>query len=251
MPNLFDHVPLSEQAKAELAPTGVLRAGVNMGNPLLVTGRTADGGPDGVSPDMARAIAVRLGVPVVLVPFASPAVLGDAVDTDAWDIALIGAEPQRAEFIEFSPPYVEIEATYLVPPGSPIQALAEVDQPGVRIAVSGRSAYGLWLERNIQHATLHRADSPEAAVRLFLDERLDALASLRPALLDDTTSLPGARVLDGQFASVQQAIGTSKKNPAGAAFLRVFIEEAKAVGFVAGLIEQRGLVGRLAVAPPA
>ena len=156
---------MSDQARAELAPSGVLRAGINMANALLVTGRTADGDPDGVSPDMARAIAERLGVPLKLVPFNSPGELGDAVGANVWDIGLIGAEPQRAEKIEFTAAYAEIEATYLVPAGSSITTIEEVDRPGVRIATPGRSAYGLWLDRNIEHATLVRAGSGQDALQ--------------------------------------------------------------------------------------
>lgn len=240
-----------DRARAELAPTGALRAGINMGNILLVTGQTAEGYPDGVSPDLARAIARRLGVPVRLVPYASPGELADAVDAGEWDIALIGAEPQRAEAIEFTAPYAEIESTYLVPADSPLRSIAEVDRPGVRIAVSARSAYGLWLERHTEHATLVRSDSPAAAVARFVDEGLDALAGLRPALLDEAVRLPGARVLDGQFASVQQAVGTARAHVAGAAFLQAFVEEAKASGLIAELIAHHGVEGRLAVAPPA
>lgn len=235
----------------ELAPTGVLRAGINMGNFLLVTGRTPDGDPDGVSPDVARAIAARLGVPLQLVPFKSPGELGDAVGTNVWDIGLIGAEPQRAEKIEFTAAYAEIEATYLVPAGSSIQTIAEVDRPGVRIAVSARSAYGLWLDRNIKHATLVHPEHGIGAFEQFVSDQLDAYAGLRPALIEDVVKLPGARVLDGQFATVQQAVGTAKANRAGAAFLRTFVEEAKASGLIASLIAKHGVHGRLAVAPPA
>ena len=246
----FANLPLSDEAKAQLAPTGVLRAGVNMGNFLLVTGRTPDGDPDGVSPDMARAIAARLGVPLKLVPFKSPGELGDAVGTNVWDIGLIGAEPQRAEKIEFTAAYAEIEATYLVPAGSPLQTVDEVDQPGVRIAVTPRSAYGLWLERNIKHATLVRLDSAEAVFTRFVDDGLEAIAALRPGLIEDVKRLPGARVLDGHFSVVQQAVGTAKPNAAGAAFLRTFVEEAKASGFVASLIAKHHVEGRLSVVPP-
>ncbi|HET6195228.1 MAG TPA: transporter substrate-binding domain-containing protein, partial [Acetobacteraceae bacterium] len=140
---------MSQSVVAELAPHGVLRAAINMSNFLLVTGRSPSGDPDGVSPDMARAIADRLGVPVKYVPFPKPGELADAAGTDTWDIGLIGAEPARAEKIAFTAAYVEIEATYLVPAGSPIQTIEEVDRPGIRIAVTARSAYDLWLERNI------------------------------------------------------------------------------------------------------
>ena len=171
---------MSPEIIAQLAPTGVLRAGINMGNFLLVTGRSGNGDPAGVSPDMARAIADRLGVPVQYVPYPRPGELADAVGSNAWDIGLIGAEPQRAEKIAFTAAYAEIEATYLVPAGSPITSLAEVDRPGVRIAVTARAAYDLWLERNIRQATLVRTDSIDSAFRRFADEGLEVLAGLRP-----------------------------------------------------------------------
>ena len=235
---------------AQLAPTGVLRAGINLSNFLLVSGRSAAGEPEGVSPDMARAVADRLGVPVRFVPFPKPGVLADAVGTGAWDIGLIGAEPQRAEKIAFTAAYAEIEATYMVPPGSPIASLAEVDRPGVRIASTARAAYDLWLERNIRHAGVIRTDSIDDAFRRFVDDGLEVLAGLRPRLLKDVEALPGARILDGQFMAVQQAIGTARENVAGAAFLRDFVEEAKASGLVAALIARHGVRG-LSVAPPA
>jgi polar amino acid transport system substrate-binding protein len=241
---------MSQSVVAELAPHGVLRAAINMSNFLLVTGRTPSGDPDGVSPDMARAIADRLGVPVKYVPFPKPGELADAVGSDAWDIGLIGAEPARAEKIAFTAAYVEIEATYLVPAGSPIQSIAEVDRPGMRIAVTARSAYDLWLERNIKHAELVRSDSLTSATEKFVRDKLDALAGLRPGLLGDIQKMPGARILDGQFTAVQQAVGTARSNAAGAAFLRGFVEEAKKSGLVAGFIEKHKVVGRLSVAPP-
>lgn len=241
---------MSPEVVSELAPTGVLRAGINLGNFLLVTGRSPSGDPEGVAPDMAREIAARLGVPVKYVPFPRPGELADAAERGVWDIGLIGAEPQRAEKIAFSPAYVEIEATYLVPAGSPLQTIADVDRPGVRIAVTARAAYDLWLERNIKHAELVRSGSLDAAFEQFVAEKLDALAGLKPRLLTDVEKLPGARILDGQFTAVQQAVGTARKNAAGAAFLRDFVEEAKASGLVARLIERHRVRG-LTVAAPA
>ncbi|GGJ27220.1 transporter substrate-binding domain-containing protein [Neoroseomonas lacus] len=241
---------MSPEIIAQLAPRGVLRAGINLSNFLLVTGRDAFGSPEGVSPDMVRALAARLGVPVRLVPYASPGLVADAVDTDSWDVALIGAEPQRAEKIAFTAAYAEIESTYLVPAGSPIATIAEVDRAGVRIASTARAAYDLWLERNIRNATLLRAEGLDGALQLFTEQKLEALAGLRPRLLKDVELLPGARILDGQFSAVQQAIGTARSNAAGAAFLRDFVEEAKASGLVARLIDKHGARG-LSVAPPA
>lgn len=233
---------------SELAPSGTLRAGINMSNFLLVTGKTPSGDPTGVSPDMAAEIARRLGVPLKLVPFKSPGELADAAETGAWDIANIGAEPERAHKIAFSPAYVEIQATYLVPAGSKLQSIADVDAKGHRIAVMGRSAYGLWLDRHVKHAELVRTDSIDSSYELFAKGGLDALAGLKPRLLADVTKIAGSRILDGQFTAVQQAVGTSRKNTAGAAFLHAFVEEVKASGFVASLIEKHKVVG-LSVAP--
>ena len=232
-----------KDVKAELAPTGVLRTGINLSNFLLVSGKSANGEPEGVAPDMAREIANRLGVPVKYVTFPSPGELADAAESDVWDIGLIGAEPQRAEKIAFTPAYVEIEATYLVPAGSKLAGIADVDRPGVRIAVFGRSAYGLWLERSIKQATLVRGDSIDASYKLFIDEKCDALAGLKPRLLKDVQALPGARILEGRFSAVQQAIGTARKNAVAAAFLRKFVAEVKASGLVAKLIERHKVVG--------
>jgi polar amino acid transport system substrate-binding protein len=242
---------MPQEIVSELAPTGVLRAAINMGNFLLVTGRSPSGDPEGVAPDMAREIASRLGVPVKYVPYARPGELADAAGSGVWDIGLIGAEPQRAEKIAFTPAYVEIEATYLVPAGSPLKTIGEVDRAGVRIAVTARSAYDLWLERNIRNAGLVRSEGGDATFKNFVDDKLDALAGLRPGLLELAAKLPGSRILDGQFTAVQQAVGTARKNTAGAAFLRDFVEEAKQSGLVARLIERHKVLGRLSVAPSA
>ena len=235
----------------ELAPTGVLRAAINMGNFLLVTGRTSAGDPEGVAPDMAREIASQLGVPVAYVPYARPGELADAAGSGVWDIGLIGAEPQRAEKIAFTPAYVEIEATYLVPAGSPLQTIADVDKRGRRVAVTARSAYGLWLENNYKEGELLQFDNAEAALKAFDGEKLDAYAGLRPGLIDLQKARPGSRILDGQFTAVQQAVGTARSNAAGATFLRDFVEEAKKSGLVAGLIEKHKVTGRMSVAPAA
>ncbi|MEO9190772.1 MAG: ABC transporter substrate-binding protein [Acetobacteraceae bacterium] len=241
---------MSPEIVSKLAPRGVLRAGINMGNFLLVTGSSPSGDPEGVAPDMAREIATRVGVPIVYVKFAKPGELADAAGSDVWDIGLIGAEPARAEKIAFTAAYVEIEATYLVPAGSSLKTVADVDRPGVRIAVSARSAYDLWLDRNIKHAELVRAEGLDGSFKAFVDGKLDALAGLKPRLLTDVEKQPGARILDGQFTAVQQAVGTARGNEAAAAFLRAFVEEAKASGFVTSLIERHHVRG-LSVAAPA
>ena len=235
---------------AEIAPTGVLRAGINTGNILLVTGRDEAGDPAGVAPDLAREIARRLALPLRFAPFARPADLADAATDGVWDIGLIGAEPARARKIAFSAAYAEIEACYLVPAGSPLQAVADVDRPGVRIAVAAGSAYDLWLERNLKHAALVRSKSTAEAQAVFAAQGLEVLAALREGLQASLDRLKGARILPGRFMAVQQAVGTQMEKPAAAAFLASFVEEAKASGLIARLIDRHGMTGRLTVAPP-
>ena len=241
---------MNDKVRAQLAPTGVLRAGINLSNFLLVTGRSDSGDPTGVAPDMAREIAASLGVPVKYVTFKSPGELGDQVGKDVWDIGLIGAEPQRAEKIQFTAAYVEIEATYMVPEGSPIKSIADVDRKGVRIAVSARSAYDLWLVNNIKNATLVQVSGLDAAYEKFMSDKLEVLAGLRPGLLKDVEKAPGLKILDGKFTAVQQAVGTAKPNVEGAAFLADFVEKAKKSGLVQGFIDRHKVKG-LSVAPPA
>lgn len=242
---------MNEAIKAQLAPTGVLRAAINLSNFLLVTDKAENGDPVGVSPGMAAEIARRIGVDVEYVPMPTPGEIADTAGQNIWDIGNIGAEPKRAEVMDFTAAYAEIQSTYMVPPGSPIKKIEDVDQVGVRIAVSARSAYDLWLDRNIQQAELVRAEGIEASFELFVEQRLDVLAGLRPRLTDDVKRMGGARILEGQFSAVQQAVGVNKGNPEAAAFLKDFVEEAKASGFVGGLITKHGVEGRLSVAPPA
>ena len=239
---------MSDKVRAELAPTGVLHAGINLSNFLLVTGRTADGDPVGVAADVAKAIADSLGVPIKYVTFKSPGELADQAGKGVWDIGLIGAEPQRAVVMNFSAAYVEIEATYMVPPGSPLKSIADVDKKGVRIAVSARSAYGLWLENNIKNATLVPVSGLEGAFNKFMEEKFDALAGLRPGLLKDLAKHPELKILDGQFTAVQQSVGCNKPATEGARYIAEFVEKAKKSGLVASLIEKHKVKG-LSVAP--
>ena len=226
----------------DLTPTGRLRVGVNLGNFLLVQ-RNADGSVRGIVPDLAHEIARRLGTTADLILFEKVGDVAAGAKTGAWDVAFIGAEPQRAADIDFTEPYVEIEATYLVPAGSPIKTLAEVDRKGVRVAVADRSAYDLWLTRNIKHAELRRGENIGASYDLFVKEGLEVLAGLKPKLLEDVQKLPGARILEGKFTAVQQAIGTPKGRPEGYAFLRKFADDVKASGLVARLIARHNIKG--------
>jgi len=241
---------MKDAVRAELAPGGVLRAGINLGNPLLVTGRTANGDPVGVSPDMARAIAADLGVDLKLVPYPSPGLLADAMAANAWDIGMIAVEPARAETIAFTAAYVQIEATYLVREGAPFHACGDVDASGVRIAISARSAYDLYLTRRLKHAELVRGEGLAGAVQVFTDENCQALAGLRPALIEDREKLPGTRLLPDMFTSVQQAVGCNPNYRSATQYLSDFVEAAKADGRVQLWIDRHGVTGRLMPGDP-
>lgn len=236
--------PPSSDAVAALAPHGVLRAAINLSNFLLVSRTDEHGAPDGVSPDMARSLAERLGVEIELLTFDSPGELADAVQSGVWDIGNIGAEPARAEHIAFTAAYAEIECTYLLPAGSPIESFDDIDRRGVRISVKSRAAYALWLERNLQHAELVQTETLDSSFDAFVDQKLDALAGLRPRLTSDLEKLPGASILQGRFTAVQQAIGTPRnRHPAGIEYLTDFVEAAKSSGLVASLIDEHGVTG--------
>src|SRR5437879_2180645 len=235
--------------RAELAPSGRLRAGVNHGKFLTASG-TRDGVPVGVAPDVGREVARRLGEPVEFVEYRQAGDLAEGARQGAWDVGFLGAEPQRANEIAFTAPYLEIPVTYLVPAGSPIRALADVDRPGVRVAVSEKSAYDLFLSRTLKHAQLARAKGIDASYDMFVSQKLEVLAGLKPRLMRDVEGLPGARVVDGRATAVQQAIGTPLARQAGAKYLREFVEEAKASGLVARAIEAHGVRG-VSVAPQA
>ena len=242
---------MSDQARAELAPTGVLRAGINLSNFLLVTGRSATAEPEGVSPDVAREIATSLGVPVHYVTFKSPGELADQAGKNVWDIGLIGAEPQRAAVMTFSAAYVEIEATYMVPPGSPIKSIAEVDRKGVKDRHLG--ALGLRPVAREQHQEC-RADPDRGARRRVQQvrrgqDRRAGRAAAGPAQ-GHRRGCRAPRILDGKFSAVQQAVGCNKPAKAGAEYIAAFVEQAKKSGLIASLIEKHKVNG-LSVAPPA
>jgi polar amino acid transport system substrate-binding protein len=232
----------SQGARQELAPTGKLRVGINLGNALLAT-RDRTGAPAGISVDLARELARRTAVPIEFISYESAGQMADAAKTHAWDVAFLGADPARAEEIVFTPPYLEIESTYLVPAASPLRTIADVDRDGVRIAVSEKSAYDLYLTRVLKRASLIRAPGVNPSVDLFFAQKLDALAGLKPLLLELIEKHPGMRVLDGRFTVVEQAIGVPRGSDTAATYLREFIEDVKRSGLVAKLVERNGIRG--------
>ena len=205
--------PASEpvgHAGSALAPGGTLRAGINLGNPVLAVRDPATGELRGVAIDIARELAARVDVPLRFVTYDSAARMAEEAPSGAWDVAFLGADPARETDITFTAPYLTLEATYLVPAGSRLQVPADVDAPGVRIAARPRSAYDLALRRIITRAQLVYPEGGETDVDLLATARADALASLRDVLVNTATSMPGSRVLDGHFATIAQAIGVPK-----------------------------------------
>jgi polar amino acid transport system substrate-binding protein len=235
--------PLPAALRAELAPTGKLRVGLNFGNFLLTKRPPPGGEPGGIAPDLGRELARRAGLPLEFVHYDQAGKLADGGKAGAWDVAFLANEPVRAAEIDFSPAYLEIETSYLVPAGSPIRTIADVDRPGVRIACADRAAYDLYLSRSLEHAQLVRAEGIEGSYQLWVKEKLDALAGLKPRLVADAEKHPGSRVLDGAFSAVQQSIGTPKGREHAALYLREFVAEGKRTGLFARVIEQNGVRG--------
>ena len=240
--------PMSAEARDQLAPNGRLRAALNYSNFLLVSARAPE--HTGVAPDLARELARRANATVEFVGYENAGLVADAAANNAWDVAFIGAEPARAREIAFTPAYVEIEATYLVPARSPIRTLEDVDRDGVRIATAARAAYTLYLQRTLRHATLVEADGIQGAFDLFTGSRLDVLAGLKPRLLDDVQKVPGARLLEGRFTAVQQSMGVRHQHAAAAAYLTAFADEIKSSGLLRTIIERHDVRGLSIAAAP-
>lgn len=243
--------PVPDEARKELAPTGTLRAAINLGNGVLAQKDEKTGEPKGVTPELARELGKRLGVPVQLVVYEAAGKVFDGASKNEWDIGFVAIEPVRASVIEFTAPYVLIEGVYAVPKDSPIKTLADVDKSGNRIAVGLKSAYDLFLTRTIKNATIVRASTggSRAMIDLFRDEKLEVVAGVRQPLADYVKDHADVRLIEEPFMQIEQAMGTPKGRLAGAAYLRSFIEEMKASGFVADALKRSGQSA--AVAPAA
>jgi polar amino acid transport system substrate-binding protein len=241
---------LTAAVRADLAPTGTLRAAVNYGNVILATKDPATGESRGVAIDLTREIGARLGVPVEIVAYDSVAVMGDAAPSGVWDIAFLGSDPAREKIMSFTAAYLEIEATYLVPGASPLRAAADVDREGVRVAAPARANYELYLSRNLRRAQLVSPPGADAAFELLAAGKVDALAGLTQGLLGLVPKLPGSRLVEGRFMAVQQSIAVPRGKDAGVRYLRAVVEDVKRSGLVARAIEKTGARG-VSVAPAA
>jgi polar amino acid transport system substrate-binding protein len=238
----------SPEAVAQLAPTGKLRAAINFGNPVLASKDPASGEPRGVSVDLSRELARRLGVPLEIVPYAAAGRVVEAAKSGAWDIAYVAIDPLRAVDMIQSPAYVVIEGSYLVPAESPIRSNAEVDRDGIRIAVGKGSAYDLFLSREIKRAMLVRAPTSPEVVSTMIRENLEVAAGVRQQLEADAKRTAGVRLLPGRFMVINQAMAVPKGRDAGAGYVRQFVEEMKASGFVAQALARHKVEGA-AIAP--
>ena len=228
----------------DLAPTGKLRASINLGNIVLAQG-TPDA-PAGVTPELARELARRLGVPCELKCFNAAGKAFEALKAGQVDIVFLAIEPVRAAEVEFTAPYVIIEGVYAVPRDSKLNSPADVDRPGTRIGVNVNSAYDLFLTRSLKHATLMRSEDGAAD---FLNNKYEAAGGVKQALQRFIAQHPDVRLIDERFMEIRQAMGTAKGKSAGAAYLRGFIEEMKMSGFVADALKRSGQ-GEATVAPP-
>lgn len=234
---------MNPSLRTDLAPTGKLRVGVNYGNPVLATRDARSGELSGVAMDLARELGRRTELPIEIVAFDSAGKMFDAVKVGAWDVAFLAVDPGRESEIDFTAPYVEIEGTYLIPAGARFHTVADVDRAGVRVGVSGKSAYDLFLSRNLQHAQIVRAQSPESAFDLIFSGKVDVLAGVRQTLVAQSAKLPGSRVFDDRFMAIGQAMGIVKGRGEAVQYLREFVEDVKASGFVARAIEKSGVRG--------
>ena len=234
---------------AELAPGGVLRAGLNVGNPVIVQRDEEDGTLGGIGPALARELARSAGARVAFTTYETAGKLAHAVREHAWDVAFLAIDPERAVDIAFTPAYVHIEGTYLVPEDSPL-GLGDFDRSGLTIAVGLKTAYDLHLTRHLKHATLVREATSKEAIDTFLAGRVDAVAGVRQPLEATAARVPGLRVIDGHFMVIRQAAGVPKGRRAAHRYVSAFIEHAKGSGFAAQALRDSGVEGA-AIAPPA
>lgn len=220
----------------DLAPTGTLHASINLGNPVLAQGTPDE--PTGITVDLAREIAARLGVPVEFLCFDAARKSFEAMTSGAADLCFLAIDPARETEVAFTAAYVIIEGVYAVPNDSPLTTVADVDAPGVRIGVKQGSAYDLYLTRTLQHATLVRgADGTDA----FRADDLEAAAGVRQPITQFVAANDDVRLIEERFMQIQQAVGTTKtRRPETVQFLRDVVEELKTNGFVAASLEKAG-----------
>jgi polar amino acid transport system substrate-binding protein len=237
------------QRVADLVRAGKLRVGIDVVAPHWAIKDPGTGELRGVAVDIARELAMRLGIELVAVEYPSPPAVLDGLKVDAWDVGFLAIDPSRAVVVDFAPPYLQIDATYLTTAGSSIRSVTEADQPGVRIAVTSKSVEEIVLSRSLKRAELQRVDTISAGFDLLRDGDAHALAAPRPALLALSARLPGSRVLEDRFHAAFGAMAVPKGQTGRLAYIAEFVEQAKASGLVQQAIERAGVRG-VQVAPP-
>ncbi len=239
---------VSAEVTRALAPTGTLRAAINYGNPVLA--QAGPDGPKGVSADLARALADALGVPLAFVVYDGAGRVTDAVARHEWDVAFLAIDPVRGREIDYTAPYVIIEGTYVVPAGSTLRTIDEVDRDGIRIGVSGGSAYDLFLTRALKHASLVRSGSATTARDTLKAGQVDVLAGVRRQVEGFAAQDPALRPIAERFMAIEQAVAIPKGRDVALPFVRDLVEDAKASGRVAASLRVSGQAAAT-VAPPA
>jgi polar amino acid transport system substrate-binding protein len=237
------------EARQALAPTGKLRVGLQLGSPHNVIRDSASGEMNGVGFDLGRELARRMGVPFEPITYPSVGALLDAGKTGAWDVAFVGFSPARAKDWDFTALHMEVEFGYLVPAGSSISTMADVDRSGIRVAVQEKSQPDIFVSRTLKNAEVVRAPSLAGIVEMLKAAKADAIFSIKPSLFEASKQLPGSRVLEGRPGVDPHAMVMPKGREVGLAYARQFIEEAKSGGLVKAAIDRVGMRGAV-VAPP-
>ena len=238
---------MNEFISNKIAPLGVLRVGLNMSNFLLVSGEDKLGLPEGVSPDVGKKIAEELNVACKLVKFGRPGLLADAVNDDLWDIGNIAYEKERSKTIDFSDPYVNIDANFIYKNKDNFKSNEEINSPGIKIAVAERSAYDLWLTDNFKNVEIIRASSIEESHDLFRNNKVDVLAGLKPKLIDELAINNDFKIITNPFTYIKQSVGVKKGNPEILEFLNGFISKLIREGYIKELLKKHKVLDKLSV----
>ena len=236
-----------ETISKKLVPTGVLRVGINMSNFLLINGKDSDGLPDGVSPDIGKRLARELNVECKLIQFKKPGLLADAVDEDMWDIGNIACEKERSKTIDFTNPYVNIDANFMFRKKDNLKTNGDINLPGIKIAVLERSAYDLWLTENFKNVELIRVNTIEESHQLFRDDKVNVLAGLKPKLIEEIKTNNDFQMINSPFTYIKQSIGIKKGNPEILYFLNKFITNLIKEGYVENLLKKHNVQNKLSI----
>ena len=236
-----------ETISKKLAPTGILRVGINMSNFLLINAKDSDGLPDGVSPDIGKKLAKELNVKCKLVQFKKPGLLADAVNEDMWDIGNIACEKERSKTIDFTDPYVNIDANFMFRKKDNFITNKDINLPKVKIAVLERSAYDLWLTENFKNVELIRVNTIEESHQLFREDKVNVLAGLKPKLIEEIKTNDDFKMINSPFTYIKQSIGIKKGTPEILDFLNKFISKLIKEGYVESLLKKHNVQNKLSI----